>query len=90
MDSIVLLMLATLVSFLLGYFVAKATTKAPSIRELNQENTCRMYEQCVSLVNPACISGHCNMHCRTYCQCGASEDPPKKEIWADVILDEDN
>lgn len=67
--------------FALGFILAKVVKQAPSIREIKHENTCVMFDNCASFINSSCISGHCNMHCRTYCQCGASENPPRKEEW---------
>jgi hypothetical protein len=85
--------------FLLGFMLAKAVKQAPAVGSKNTnkeilhhafgldkpENTCRMFVDCGNLINSGCISGQCNMHCRIYCKCGASDNPPRKEDWADVI-----
>ena len=97
MEGLLIDVVTALVGVVCGFMLARALNQ-PSVPKVKSESqkkaeeekdkTCRMFYTCDNWMNPACISGDCNMHCNAYCRCGAADNPPKKEVWSEVLEDE--
>lgn len=103
MEDLIFILSFALFGLVIGFWTGRAhrkhralRPKLPSANEMvskalglnKPENACKMFVTCDNFVNPACLSGQCNMHCRIYCQCGASKNPQLKEVWSDILEEE--